>query len=648
VSKRTLGAALVAGCAVVLLAAPAGAHALLRSSSPSAGERLADAPRVVSLTFTEPPEVDLSSVQVLDASGQTFQEGDPRVASGDEFTLEVEVGDLSEGVYTVTWRTVSKADGHATAGTFAFGVGVEPSAGAGSGTGSVENPPISPLEIIGRFLFLAGIVFSVGAGTIGAVVARSRSGALFVQVALALGAALVGLVVLLVAQLRAADSSFSVFLGTPVGAAILWRGGGLVLAAVFALAARRNKGSRVNPLFAGVAIGAAIAAFAHVEAGHAAAQTTLRWPNVVGQWVHVVAAGVWIGGLAALLMATRGEPDVDKAHVVRRFSTLAAFTLVVVAVTGVLRALNEIDGWDELFSSGYGRTVIAKVVGIVVLAGLGALNRYRSVPAASRNLSLLRRVGRVEVFGGIVVIALAGLLASISPPAPSDVAAAQAPTIVVTGSDFATSVRTRLRIEPGTAGLNSFRAEISDYDSGDPISARRVTIRFSFADGSVAPSELELERREPGVYAAEGANLSLDGRWEATVVIEQEQGSLEVPLEIETACRAERIVDPGKVPISIMQLGDGRNLQGYVDRGPGGGQLVHLTFFDANGGELRVTDAPLLTAAKEDDETAVDVRRLGPGHFAGSGSFEPGEWRFRIAATVGGEEVSACFQEPIE
>jgi copper transport protein len=645
--KRILGAVVVAGCAVVLLAAPVGAHAVLRSSSPTAGERLADPPRVVSLTFTEPPEIDLSSVQVLDASGQTFQQGDPRLAPGNEFTLEVEVGELSEGVYTVTWRTVSKADGHATAGSFAFGVGVQPSGGGGS-RGAPESPPVSPLEIVGRFLFLAGLVFSVGAGVIGAVVARSRSRALFLLAAVALGAAVVGLVVLLVAQLRAADSSFSVFLGTPVGASVMWRGGGLLLAAAFALAARRKRGSRVDPLFAGVALGAAIAAFAHVEAGHAAAQTTLRWPNVVGQWVHVVAAGVWIGGLAALLAATRGEPGEDKARAVRRFSTLAAFTLAVVAVTGVLRAFNEIDGWDELFGSGYGRTVIAKVVGIVVLAGLGALNRYRSVGAASRDLSPLRRVGRFEVIGGIVVIALAGLLASISPPAPSDVAAAQAPAVVVTGSDFATSVRTRLRIEPGTAGLNTFRAEINDYDSGNPISARRVTIRFSFTDGSVAPSELELDRREPGIYAAEGANLSLDGRWEATVVIEQEQGSLDVPLEIETACRAERIVDPGKVPISIMQIGGGRTLQGYVDRGPGGGQLVHLTFFDPSGGELRVTDAPSLTAATEDDETAVDVRRLGPGHFAGSGSFEPGEWRFRIAATVGGEEVSACFQEPIE
>lgn len=629
-----------------LLAAPARGHALLRSSSPAAGERLADPPRSVSLTFTEPPELALSSVRVLDASGRARQQGDPQVSSEDEYTLEVAVGDLDQGVYTVTWRTVSKADGHATAGSFAFGIGVEPSAGAGGGQATVETPPTSPLEIAGRFLFLVGLVFAIGAGAIGTAVAARRMHVLLPQVVIALGVAVVGLVALLVAQLRAADSLLSVYFATPVGEAIMWRVGGLAGAGGFALAARVRRKGRPSRLLAGVAIGAAVAAFAHVEAGHAAAQATLRWPNVAGQWTHVVAAGVWIGGLAALLSVTRGEAKSDKAAAVRRFSTLAGITLAVVAVTGVLRALNEIDGWDELFGSGYGRTVIAKGVGVIALASLGAINRYRGVPAATTNLSLLRRIGRVEVMGGVVVIALAGLLASISPPAPG-AATAQVPAIVVTGSDFATSVRARLRIEPGSAGLNSFQAEITDYDSGDPISARRVTLRFSFADGPLPPSQLVLEREAPGVYAAEGANLSLDGRWEVSVVIEQVQGSLEVPLEIATACRAERIVDPGRAPIWVMQLGEGRTVQSYIDPGPGGLQDVHVTFLDSKGAELEVAKAPSVTAVMGDEEMTLDVRRFGPGHFVGSGNVDTGEWRLQIVATLQGPQVSSCFEETI-
>jgi uncharacterized membrane protein len=361
----------------------------------------------------------------------------------------------------------------------------------------------------------------------------------------------------------------------------------------------------------------------------------------------LLSARVWIGGLAALLSATRGNAAPDRAAAVRRFSTLAGITLVVVVATGVLRALNEIDGWDELFSSGYGRTVIAKSLGIVALASLGAINRYRSVPAATTNLSLLRRIGRIEVMGGVVVIALAGLLASISPPAPG-AATAQGPAIAVTGSDFATSVRARLRIEPGTAGLNSLRAEISDFDSGDPVSARRVTLWFSFVDGPLPQSQLVLDRKAPGVYVAEGANLSLDGRWEVSVVIEQEQGSLEVPLEIATACRAEEIVDPGRAPIWVMQVGEGRTVQSYIDPGPDGLQDVHVTFFDAKGRELQVAKAPSVTAVMGDEEISIDVRRFGPGHFVASGKLDAGEWHLQIVATLQGQQVSACFEETIK
>ena len=45
---------------------------------------------------------------------------------GDQFELRVPLPGLPNGVYTVTWRTVSKTDGHVTGGAFAFGVGTAP------------------------------------------------------------------------------------------------------------------------------------------------------------------------------------------------------------------------------------------------------------------------------------------------------------------------------------------------------------------------------------------------------------------------------------------------------------------------------------------------------------------------------------------
>ena len=103
---------------------PAGAHALLRETDPAAGSSLDQAPRRVVLTFTERPEPGLTSIAVLDTGGQPVQRGEGAPVEGEPLQFAVGLGDLADGTYTVSWRVVSRDDGHVTAGSFAFGVGV--------------------------------------------------------------------------------------------------------------------------------------------------------------------------------------------------------------------------------------------------------------------------------------------------------------------------------------------------------------------------------------------------------------------------------------------------------------------------------------------------------------------------------------------
>lgn len=156
---------LVAALGVVLLTpATARAHAKLESSDPSDGATLDASPRVVSLAFTEPPELSLSSIEVLDSTGRSFSGGPVRIAQGDPLRLLRNVTSLPDGVYTVAWRVVSKADGHATAGAFAFGVRVPPPEVPPPATVPAPmSPPLSPLEVGGRLLLIAGLVALLGA-----------------------------------------------------------------------------------------------------------------------------------------------------------------------------------------------------------------------------------------------------------------------------------------------------------------------------------------------------------------------------------------------------------------------------------------------------------------------------------------------------
>ena len=117
----------VAGAAALFAAAPAQAHALLKRSVPANGSSVPQAPREILLFFTEPPEPSLSSIGILDSSGHPVSGvGAPEPVPGNPNGVRASVrpGALPDGVYTITWRTVSRTDGHVTAGSVSFGVGV--------------------------------------------------------------------------------------------------------------------------------------------------------------------------------------------------------------------------------------------------------------------------------------------------------------------------------------------------------------------------------------------------------------------------------------------------------------------------------------------------------------------------------------------
>jgi len=116
---------------------------------------------------------------------------------------------------------------------------------------------------------------------------------------------------------------------------------------------------------------------------------------LASDWAHLVAAAVWIGGIAqiavAWLPAIGGLPAADRRRVMRevldRFGRLAlpAFALVVIA--GVANALIELGSVSQLWRTAYGRVLIVKVV----LVG--------AIAAASYTHALLLRP-RVEAAGG--------------------------------------------------------------------------------------------------------------------------------------------------------------------------------------------------------------------------------------------------------
>src|SRR5207344_633610 len=153
-----LAAMLVAGIWLSLAATTAFAHASLESSDPSNGELLETAPDRISLTFTEPPDLSLTTIGVLDDTGAPVPTGAPELAPDSEREVRVRLDPVPDGVYTVTWRTVSATDGHVTASAFSFGVGVSPEAVKPVTGSSGETEPPSATAVAGHWLLYLGLV----------------------------------------------------------------------------------------------------------------------------------------------------------------------------------------------------------------------------------------------------------------------------------------------------------------------------------------------------------------------------------------------------------------------------------------------------------------------------------------------------------
>jgi len=659
------GVVVLALAGVVVLASPAYAHALLERSYPAAGTSLPRAPHVMLLYFTEAPEPSLSTVSMLDSSGQARPGvGKPTVAPGNARELRVRLPRLADGVYTVNWRTVSKVDGHITGGSFAFGIGVQPAAGAsaaGAQGGSPETGSTpSPVAVAGLWLLFWGLALLAAAGATGVVVFgwRLPRGAPIVIAAGWLAAA-AGILIMILSERAAAGVPFGELFGAAAGRSLLAQAAAVAVCGVAAFfAARRPAG----PALVVLGAAAAGALFTHAQAGHAETQSSVRLLNVADQWLHMLAAGVWVGGLVWLLLGLRGLDGPARTAAVRRFSQLAFAAVAVIAVTGVLRAVPEVGSLGALVSTSFGVTLLIKSSLFVVLMGIAWRNRYRLVPklaepapgsATARAIGSLRRSVRSEVALAAIVLVVAAVLSGL-PPASFVEAAGQKTaslSVTVTGSDFATTARVRLTVSPGTVGPNRFTVHVMAYDSGRPLPARGVRLEFSLPSNPTVASSLNLARGLGGTWTGQGTNLSIDGQWDIDVVVQQAATGVDVPLRLRTRLPPEHITvsrQPGQPTLYTIQLGNGRSLQTYLQQPLPGQGLVHFTFFQASGQEEPITSASATAITPAGADQPLRLARLASGHFVANLSLSPGQWTFRISATTaGGQPLSGYFSPTI-
>jgi copper transport protein len=395
---RTLAAA-AALFAAAAAAPPAWAHARLVSSTPADGEVLASPPRQVTIRFDDTVRALGGTTVVANSDKRSVAAGKPRAQGR---VLSIPLRKLRDGDYTVRWSVLSD-DGHTVDGVLAFAVGAgrtPPSAALSAGGTGLTR------DVISRWFFFAGLLVAVGV-------------ALFVPLAWwpALRAAAAA------TDERALwPLAFIGFLMAFLGASALlphhgpgttrfgltYEIGGIVavvgatMSAIALVDRRFGRGAFVCAL--------ALLPIPSV-AGHALDRG--GWPRpleIVADVLHVGAAAVWIGGLLALAVALprasrRLSPEqrpLFAAALVPRLSALALVSVLVIAATGLIRALSELSAASQLWSTGYGRALVVKTALLIAVVALGWVNRSRLVPRL--RLGALRRnvVAELLLLAGIV------------------------------------------------------------------------------------------------------------------------------------------------------------------------------------------------------------------------------------------------------
>jgi copper transport protein len=550
--RRSL--ALAAAAALVIFVARVAAHAELVRSVPEANAVLDRAPARVELFFSEAVEASFSSIQVLNSNGAPVDNRDTHLDPADATHLLVSLHSLRDGVYTVSWRTLSAIDGHISGAAFPFIVGLNTQATPGAVPQSGLQLPVA--NLIAKWLIYLAMAALAGGRLFVLAVWQPVQQRLvsettrFVSLrvdwsrwATAVLAVFVGAMILdwllqvglasgtLIAAPWAKGAAVWLFT-TRLGALWLARMGlGVALAGLLAVAGAYRP-PRKWPAQEWLAFGGmGLWLLSQSLASHAAADPQPFLP-VLADWIHLVAAAVWVGGLIHLaigLWALRASELAANdrtqftAWLIPRFSVLALTSVALLTVTGSYSAYLRIGSVQALFGSMYGWALITKLLVAWPMAMMGAINLLIVTPMVKRvagrptgDLSLVGRFrGLVtgEVMLGFILLLSVSWLTSL-PPArtPSEVS--------LTGSAQADDVQVNLSITPGHVGVNTFRVRLL-VNGLSPTAVQAVELRFT-PTGNMPPSQAELAALGGGDFAATGGFLGYPETWQVQVVVRRE------------------------------------------------------------------------------------------------------------------------------
>ena len=568
ITRRIFAALLFTAVLVTAITASASAHAYLIRSDPADGAVLAEPPTDVNLWFDEPIVPSFSIIQVFDINNQPVEVNNIRINPDDSHNLAFSFpNELSPGVYSILWETISDADGHYSRGLLIFGVGENVDLNAASVVEN-ETPPPKMTEIGLRWLNFALLAALAGALMMAHLVIRPSLAPTKLQPTLqsvqrrlvnvaALAAILsfiagIGMLGWQVAQLMSTlpegvspiEVSWQIISRTSWG--LFWVARQVLLFLLsFSLMTLRpfslvNMLSRIRVAW-GIAFVLLAALFVTQSSmGHAAAVAPNTVLSVAVDALHLAAATIWVGGLLTLAIAILPLLSQQKQAATALikagwmpFGAIAALAVGILFATGMYSAGRQVASVDAMLTTLYGQTLLGKI-GIVLLVGaVGLANSMLLHPQVAAQIRrVLRRpadwqplsIGQMprliflEIGFGMAVLLLTGLITSA--PAPRGVeytiAAEDVPNAL---TEVVDDLVITLYAKPNRPGQNVFTVYAGSSRRPAPAEISRVILHFTYQGQEAGRVTVDAIEVEPGRFMVTGNFMSLVGPWDVEVVV---------------------------------------------------------------------------------------------------------------------------------
>lgn len=532
----------------------AAAHGYIVRAVPEDRAVLDRSPTRVQYWFSESLEPDFSSLNVRDQSGAIIASGG--VAEENPTLLRAMLpSNLPDGAYVVELRPAFASDGHVYAESRVFFVGQE----VGEIAGQAATDQAVPLEVVWRALTLAATMLAFGVCTLYALVLvpawgnrTFRAGLLPPRLMTHLnwifGAALVAA---LLGNLLALLQQAMVFFGVSASDVLtqglwnvvrigsrfgdIWNFRMMLLALVGAIFAasiyyRNTNPATVRPFWHANMWGLALVVGSFSAVSHAAGSLLWPWIAIAFDWLHGIGAGLWVGGLMALILVlpaalkpySGDERRAALSAALRRFSRLAVACVGLVITTGVYSSLNWITTPDDMTRTTFGGTLVFKVLLVAGLLVLGAANHIALRP--ERYVRWSHLIGRwsdaalrlrLEVVIALIVLAWAGLLTATAVPVP-DFTRQQAP--VPSASQTVGDLTVTITLSPGGPGVNT--ADVMLTRDGGQLDAAQVWVQQIDASRDRRGHWLPADPTDDGIYVASDDAIDQPGKWWTVIDIQ--------------------------------------------------------------------------------------------------------------------------------